>query len=155
MLEATREMWQQDLKILEFMRLAGWFVLPYSIYVAYKSPSGPIGGVPFLLLGLLLINSVKIQVFKARREIRKFKWLGTEAAWSFTQAGTELVSSGETTREKWEGYHRVVRNPRGFLLYPQKGRICWLPAKAFASEQDVETLEKYIKERVKNYRKVK
>lgn len=152
LLEAMQEMWKQDFKVLEYMRMAGWFVLPFSVYIAATSPKGPLGGLPWLILGLMLVFATKIQIFKARGQIRKFKLLGTEAVWTFTPEGTEQVTGEETTKETWEGYHRVIRTPRGFLLYPQKGRVYWLPQSAFTTSKDMETLEKYISARVKDFK---
>ena|SRR5438034_487420 len=55
---------------------------------------------------------------------------------------------------KWEALAKVVRSPKGYLLYPNERIFFWLPRHGFQSDVEFQRMAELSKGRVKKYANV-
>lgn len=80
----------------------------------------------------LLSNRIK-KYFWLRRHL-KSKLNDAEVQITLSDSGIASKSLYSTSEMKWSGVEKVVRTPKGILIWPQKGVYWYLPASAAGTE---------------------
>jgi len=94
---------------------------------------------PGLLVVLLLfIVMGSLQKAAIRRQHGRHPDVGKSIGYLINPEGIKLmVDNTSEETNKWRAYSRVVRTPKGFLLYTSS-TLGWIPNRAFESQEDAE-----------------
>ena len=80
----------------------------------------------------LLSNRIKKHFWLLRHS--KSKLMNAEVELRITETGIESIGPYSSGQFAWSGMERVVRTPKGVLLWPQKG-VYWYVPESIAGEQ--------------------
>lgn len=110
--------------------------------------------IAFLIyLGLLLRRF--ISEWTLRRQFPKRPDAGAEVGWDISEDGILATSPHSRTELKWTIFQRVVATPKGIVFMPNRQIFHFLPARAFASPGEMETVATMASRLVADFKRLK
>ncbi len=126
---------------------AGFLLILFGLVELLTAEEPLVDGIPPLTVGLLLLLITRPILYRRfRRSVCRAPMYGGEVTWTFDSQRAAFASRGSVAEFPWENLYSVTMSPEGFLLYPTRSSFHWIPAKAFATERDLETVRSFIVE---------
>lgn len=154
---------------------AGIFGLPLICMVAAICCGILLKGVPsgksyslktsLVILGIFAVAAIvsaiaifltrKIELASTRRKFNKRPDAGDHIEWTFSDQ--EITTSSENTKSemKWSAFHKVIVTPDGLVFMPCAEIFHFIPARAFASPEDIEIVTGLARQRIGDFKIVK
>jgi hypothetical protein len=120
---------------------SGFILLGIGLYLYAR-------GMTFLPLALVIIGGFEL----LSNRIKKFFWLrrhaksklnGAQIELEVSEAGIDSSSPFSTAHLDWSGIEKVVRTPKGILVWPQKGVYWYLPER-IAGQETIRFIESKV-----------
>lgn len=110
--------------------------------------------IAFLIyLGLLLRRF--LGEWTLRRQFPKRPDAGAEVGWDISEDGIVATTHYSRVELKWTAFQRAVATPAGIVFMPNCQVFHFLPARAFASPADMETVVEKASRLVPDFRRLK
>jgi len=114
---------------------------------------GPFGlGLFFIALCLLLLFGHRIDLWLARRSLRKWAFRDESVEIDFTDEGFHARSPKQETTLRWSSFTRAVHFRDGFLLFHGSTSFQWIPAVSLATPSGVTDLERLLRDKIAEHR---
>jgi hypothetical protein len=133
------------LKVLMTLALAALAILGF-IHGAFGL------GLFFVGLCLLLLFGHHIDLWLARRSLRKWAFRDETVAIDFTDEGFHARSPKQETTLRWSSFTRAVHFRDGFLLFHGPASFHWIPATSLVGPSVVRTLERLLRDKIAEHR---
>lgn len=129
--------------------LKAFMALPLAGFAILGFIHGPFGlGLFFVGLCLLLLFGHHIDLWLARRSLRKWAFRGETVAIDFTDEGFHATSPKQETMLRWSSFTRAVHFRDGFLLFHGPASFHWIPATSLAGRSGVAALERLLRDKI-------
>lgn len=79
-------------------------------------------------------------------KLKKNPYFGQSVTWNFTEQGVEQITDGSEGKVAWQKIPLAVISPKGLFLRPLGSLFYWIPATAFASHEDFQTVCGYVRQ---------
>lgn len=106
---------------------------------------------PAMLPGLFLLAIPTILEQLAKRNASRVPLLGSKIAWQLNKQGVLGKTPGREFTKSWQNFDDAILSKRGILLYANRAVSHWLPAAAFASEDDFQQAIQLVQNGVKQH----
>lgn len=142
-------------------RVAVGFVCVVMIGVGFMGlRSNPVwellGAVAMIAVGSYILFFRKHDVrWTLGRRFRRRPDKDTEIVFLLSEEGVSYSSSVGEGRSPWEGFTKVRKGERGYLLFPNDSIYLWLPFHAFGSVDDLIRADELIRRKVADSAKVR
>ena len=105
-------------------------------------------GLFFVGLCILLLFGHHIDLWLARRSLRKWAFRDEAVTIEFTDEAFHARSPKQETMLRWSSFTKAVHFRDGFLLFHGPASFHWIPATAFAGPSDVSVLERLLRNKI-------
>jgi len=127
--------------------------LPLAALAIFGFIHGPLGlGLFFVGLCLLLLFGHHIDLWLARRSLRKWAFRDETVTIDFTDEGFHARSPKQETMLGWSSFTRAVHFRDGFLLFHGPASFHWIPATSLADPSDVSALERLLRGKIAEHK---
>jgi len=127
--------------------------LPLAALAIFGFIHGPFGlGLFFVGLCLLLLFGHHIDLWLARRSLRKWAFRDETVTIDFTDEGFHARSPKQETTLRWSSFTRAVHFRDGFLLFHGPASFHWIPATSLADPSDVSALERLMRDKIAEHK---
>jgi hypothetical protein len=127
--------------------------LPLAALAIFGFTHGPFGlGLFFVGLCLLLLFGHHIDLWLARRSLRKWAFRDETVAIDFTDEGFHARSPKQETTLRWSSFTRAVHFRDGFLLFHGPASFHWIPATSLVGPSDVSALERLLRDKIAEHK---
>ena len=109
-------------------------------------------GLFFVGLCALLLFGHHIDLWLARRSLRKWAFRDETVTIDFTDEGFHARSPKQETMLRWSSFTRAVHFRDGFLLFHGPSSFHWIPAASLAGSSGVATLERLLRDKIAEHR---
>ena len=114
---------------------------------------GPFGlGLFFVGLCLLLLFGHHIDLWLARRSLRRWAFRDETIAIDFTDEGFHASSPKQETKLRWLSFTRAVHFRDGFMLFHGPASFHWIPATSLVGPSDVRALERLLRDKIAEHK---
>jgi len=122
------------------------------IHIVYYDDK--VGAVIILLFALGISFPIGFPIFRVRKNFKKSSFKEERIVWNINEEQIVITSSKTESKFVWSLIIEAMQCKEGYFLISEGGLVRWLPQKAFASQEDFETFEKLVKEKVSVIKKV-
>ena len=127
--------------------------LPLAALAIFGFIHGPFGlGLFFVGLCLLVLFGHHIDLWLARRSLRKWAFRDETVAINFTDEGFHANSPKQETTLRWSSFTKAVHFQDGFLLFHGPASFHWIPATSLVGSSDVTALERLLREKIAEHK---
>lgn len=109
-------------------------------------------GLFFVGLCFLLLFGHYIDLWLARRSLRKWAFRDETVAIKFTDEGFHASSPKQDTTLRWSSFTRAVHFRDGFLLFHGPSSFHWIPVSSLAGSVEVAGLEQLLKDKITEHK---
>ncbi len=99
-----------------------------------------------LMFGLLFALMPLITRYQAKRISKKSRVAGQTFIWTFNAEKISNETDGANASFDWNKLAEIKEVSDGFLLFTQRNLAHWIPKKAFATTNDIETFRGFIRQ---------
>lgn len=127
--------------------------LPLAALAIFGFIHGPFGlGLFFVGLCLLLLFGHNIDLWLARRSLRKWAFRDETVIIDFSDEGFHARSPKQETMLRWSSFTRAVHFRDGFMLFHGPASFHWIPATSLAGPSDVSDLERLLRDKIATHK---
>jgi hypothetical protein len=144
---------QHTPSMFRFARYLGGVMIFCAFFEWYKQDL--MTALPLFLIGVFLISINAITQSGIRRRFRKNPNRDSDVSWTFTSEKISSEGDGFDHSMAWKKVFKFVDSSQGFLIYPQKELLYWIPFTGFESQSDIERVREIAKAQAVNYKRVK
>ena len=102
---------------------------------------------PLFAFGIVFPLAIRPAIYwQFRRNIKRSPSYGCEMTYTFEPGQVTISGDGFHSTFIWNRLYSATVSPKGILLYPQKIVFHWVPASAFASPGDIDTVNSYLQQ---------
>lgn len=134
-----------------YLLLALLFGVTGSIHILYYDQFGAFF---LLIIAIVMVFAMWYQAIQAKKEFEKSPHKDARLVWNFGEEQIRVVTSISDSTFDWRNIVTAVQTKEGYLLFVGPRIFSWVPQRAFASQEDFETFEKLVKEKVTVIKKV-
>jgi hypothetical protein len=135
------------------MAVKAFLTLPLAAFAIIGFIHGPIGlGLFFVALCFLLLFGHHIDLWLARRSLRKWAFRDETVAIDFTDEGLHARSPKQEMMLRWSSFTRAVHFRDGFLLFHGPASFHWIPATSIAGPSGVAALERLLRNKITEHK---
>ena len=151
--DALRHYRLQHLARRPMIALKVLMMLPLAALAVFGFIHGPFGlGLFFVGLCLLLLFGHYIDLWLARRSLRKWAFRDETVAIDFTDEGFHAKSPKQETMLRWSSFTRTVHFRDGFLLFHGPALFHWIPATSLVGPSGVAALERLLRDKIAEHK---
>lgn len=135
--------YKYNMPMIKFVQVIG--LLQLGIFVFYVVRFGSfLGSVFNLLIGVFFLGVPFLLKQGSLKNLQTSTMTGQEMHWQMDELTLSGTNSDTQFSRTWRSYYKALITPKGFLLYPQKNGLHWIPKTAFLTEEDFQKIKARI-----------